>query len=384
MKFYADECLGATAEYFMQQTPRTHKIMIYSIVTLIITTIIFASIVPFEESVQTSGLIRPAENISSVSNAVTGRIIEVNYKPGQKVQKGQILLSIDPVQLLSEKEALLVQIQDDKKHLDSLNQISKSIQAGYNVIDYKFEEARLRYDLWQNSLKRYENIRKNCLSLLDAEKSLPKSMTTESKLRELEANYNISVNDYKNCDLDFRHQIVTELQNRKNSLKVNQEKLRQTEDSLKYTKVPAPIDGYIQEVSALNKDDRVQSGQELFKIIPINSADEKNNTKVEFRVPASQSGKIECGMKVKMRFPSLPFYEFGGAEGKIITIDPDITFSNDGQAYFLVIAETDKQILKDKKGHEYPLKVGLQVDARIILVKRTLISFFLEKLNLWY
>lgn len=40
--------------------------------------------------------------------------------------------------------------------------------------------------------------------------------------------------------------------------------------------------------------------------------------------------------------------------------------------------------LKDKKGKEYPLKVGLQVDARIVLSKKTILKFILEKMNLWY
>ncbi|MCI5666444.1 MAG: hypothetical protein MR353_06730 [Spirochaetia bacterium] len=89
-------------------------------------------------------------------------------------------------------------------------------------------------------------------------------------------------------------------------------------------------------------------------------------------------------MTVKMRFPSLPYHEFGGTEGNIITIDPDITKSQNGEAFFLIKTNMKDIYLKDKKGKEYPLKVGLQVDARIVLSKKTILKFILEKMNLWY
>ena len=48
-------------------------------------------------------------------------------------------------------------------------------------------------------------------------------------------------------------------------------------------------------------------------------------------------------------------------------------------------SRTNREIIVfDKKGKEYPLKVGLQVDARIIISTKTILNFMLEKLNLWY
>ncbi|MBO7637803.1 MAG: hypothetical protein J6S91_02395, partial [Treponema sp.] len=58
--------------------------------------------------------------------------------------------------------------------------------------------------------------------------------------------------------------------------------------------------------------------------------------------------------------------------------------SNNGAAFFIVRTDMDKNSLTGKSGQEFPLRVGLQVDARIIVAKRTLLEFVLEKLNLWY
>ena len=205
-------------------------------------------------------------------------------------------------------------------------------------------------------------------------------MTTVAKLRELEAEYLVSCNNYDDYDISFKHAIESEIIDLETSSKINNARLTQVEDSLLFTKVRAPIDGIIQEISVFNENDWIQSGQDLFNLIP----DDEQYTTVKLSIPAKQAGKIENGMKVKMRFPSLPYHEFGGTEGKIITIDPDISHSQNGEAFFLIKTTLENQSLTDKKGKRYPLKVGLQVDARIIITKRTILSFILEKMNLWW
>ncbi|MBR7080404.1 MAG: HlyD family efflux transporter periplasmic adaptor subunit, partial [Treponema sp.] len=293
----------------------------------------------------------------------------------------QLLLEIDPTQLEAEKESLLSKISEENEKLSALYEIKESLSLGNNIIDKdKHYEAYLRYEVWQNNLTKLDNIKVLNKEKYTREKNLPKSMTTVAKLRELEAEYLVSCNNYDDYDISFKHAIESEIIDLETSSKINNARLTQVEDSLLFTKVRAPIDGIIQEISVFNENDWIQSGQDLFNLIP----DDEQYTTVKLSIPAKQAGKIENGMKVKMRFPSLPYHEFGGTEGKIITIDPDISHSQNGEAFFLIKTTLENQSLTDKKGKRYPLKVGLQVDARIIITKRTILSFILEKMNLWW
>lgn len=380
MRLYLSQDASLTQEYFFSKKPTSQKIFIWIITGILSAVAIWVSFAKFEEVIKVSGLIRPIDNISSVSNAVTGRIKEIDYKQGQQVKAGQMLLRIDPTQLESQKESILVQTDDDKKHLDYLNAIQGSIDNKKNIIPKEYVEAYLRYELWINTLKKLSEIRNMKYKAYKDEKKLPSSMTTTSKLRECESQYFIAGNDYENTRISFMHDIASEINSYTSSYEMNLAKLKQIEDSLLYTQITAPIDGIIQEKKAFNVNDWVQAGQELFNIIPI----EKTNNKVELYIPAKQAGKIAMGMKVKMRFPSLPYHEFGGCEGKIVTIDPDVTKNTNGEAYFIVLADMEKSSLKDKNGGEFPLKVGLQTDARIILSEKTVLLFFLEKMNLCY
>lgn len=379
MKLYTTDTVSFTQEYFFKKKPFVQQAIIITIALLIFVALLWISFARFEEVIKTTGYVRPLENISPVANSVTGRIEKIFYKTGQTVKKGELLLCIDPTQLEAERESLTKQIQKEQNDLEGLYQIQSSINYGENLISKEQEKAALRYDLWITSLQRQENIKKLSYEDYQRELLLPPAMTTAAKLSKLESEYTVACNDYEQIDLSFRYQITQEISDTQIALQMNEAKLKEVENSLQYTKITAPINGTVQEIQAFNNNDWIQSGQMLFNIIP----DESETAKIEILIPARQAGKIREGQNVKMRFQSLPYYDFGGAEGKIITIDADSIKAEDKEAYFRVITDIDKQKLKSRKGIEYPIKVGLQVDARIVVEEKTILQFVLEKMNLW-
>lgn len=380
MKVYDESMIPYTQEYFLQRTPSLQQKFIWIIVSILLATFLFITIAPFEEVVKVTGFIRPDDNISYVVNAVSGRIKSVFYEPGLSVKKGEILLEIDPTQLESEKESLESKMNEENEKLLSLYQIKESIEKKQNLVSKDYYESYLRYELWTINLSKLENIKNLKKEQYQLEKKLPSSMTTKSKIHELESEYLISQSDYETLLYSFPHDIDSEITELETSKKINEAKMKQCEDSLKFTTITSPIDGIVQEIRQFNKNDYIQSGEQILNIIPL----ENSSSKVEFSISAKQAGKIANGMKVKMRFPGLPYNEFGGAEGIIISIDPDITKSREGDAFFILRTNLDRSYLSDKKGKQYPLKVGLQTEARIILSKKTILFFILEKLNLWY
>lgn len=380
MRVYLSSDTEITKEYFFSKNPLIQRVVIWIIGIFVLTAILWATFAKFEEVVKVSGLIRPTDNISSVSNAVTGRIQSVGYTKGQRVTKGQLLLSIDPTQLESQKEALLVELEHEKLQLDYLNAIHESINQNKNVIPKELSGAYLRYSVWEKELRKLNEVQRIKKRAWDNERKLPSSMTTIEKLKNLESEYYIAKNDYDNTNLSFKHDISSELESYSSSYSIKSAQLKQIEDALLFTKIKSPIDGVIQEKRELNANDWIQAGEALFNIVPIE--DVKN--KVEVYIPAKKAGKVKVGMKVKMRFPSLPYNEFGDCEGTILTIDPDVTQNNQGEAFFLVVTNMNKDKLEDKNGVSFPLKVGLQADVRIILSKKSLLLFLLEKMDLWY
>ena len=80
MLVYSDQNLTRTQEFFFKQKPTMQRNLIIAIIVSIIVTLAWFVFAPFEEVIRCSGYIRPRSNISTLSNAVTGRIIKVDYK----------------------------------------------------------------------------------------------------------------------------------------------------------------------------------------------------------------------------------------------------------------------------------------------------------------
>ncbi len=113
MKVYSDQLLTKTQEFFFRHKPTLQSRFVIIVASLIVIAFIWFAVAPFEEVIKTSGFIRPETNISSVSNAITGKIKYVDYKSGKTVKKGDLLLSIDPTQILKEKENLMTELEKE-------------------------------------------------------------------------------------------------------------------------------------------------------------------------------------------------------------------------------------------------------------------------------
>ena len=78
-------------EFFQMEIPRELSQTIYVIVSVCLITIFVVLFGRIDEVIKTQGYVRTKENVSSVKNVIAGKIVELNYKPGEKVSKGDIL-----------------------------------------------------------------------------------------------------------------------------------------------------------------------------------------------------------------------------------------------------------------------------------------------------
>jgi hypothetical protein len=77
-----------------------------------------------------------------------------------------------------------------------------------------------------------------------------------------------------------------------------------------------PIDGNITFVSYWNENQFVQSGENVFTVVP----DEKNEIIGKALLPIARSGKVKIGQKVIVRFLNYPDHEFGIVTGMVSSI----------------------------------------------------------------
>ncbi len=370
--------LDYSQEVLLYKEPRELSLTVWIIAALFAAVLCWIVFGKVEEVVRAKGLVRPLSNISQVKNAVSGEIVGLYYANGDRVEKGELLLQIDVRSLKAQETALKSAYEKLRIKTEGLRQTEKSFYGPAVCIDKRNAAAFTRFQAfsYQKELleKRYalaEKTRKEALHM-------PSDAITGAKLRELEYEADIQLLNLETYKSSFIKEISAEYAQCVVELEDLKSRAEQVRQSIKNSSVFAPIAGRVQEISSLNKNDYLFADQKILNIIP----DDGRTYKAELKIPAKMSGKLEKGMRVKLRFPAFPFHEFGGAEGTVVSIDPDATADVSGMLYFTVSADIDKAFLEDRKKRRYPVKSGLETEARIILRERTILWYILKQFDL--
>ena len=106
------------------------------------------------------------------------------------------------------------------------------------------------------------------------------------------------------------------------------------------------------------------------------------NFRIELIIPPKDMGKLQVGLKVKYRLSAFPFFEYKGANGEIISIDPDSRVNSSGNRYYCVYANIDRTTFENRKGESFSIRSGLETDARIVLKNSSILFYILRKMDL--
>ena len=331
-----------------------------------------------ETVVKAKGLIRPEENISFVKSTVSGKIKEINFKHGQKVSVGDTLLVLDDSIFKTEKLHIEEQLKKINKKIKDIDFCLKSINENTICVPRNRSVAYKQIENYfsvKHNLEKYVELNSEKLK---EEKSLPQFSVSEYKIKMLTLNLEKSQSDLMQYINSFLHSLYSERENFQTQKESLQTSLSKIKEEIKQLTICAAIEGDVQELSSLNCGDNIFTGQDVAKIIPNGN----DNIMAVLYIPASHSGLIQENMKVKLKFPAFPHYEFGSAQGNIKTILPDILYSGNKTNEYVALVHIDKKFLTDKNGNIHNLKIGLDIEASIITDTNSILSFILKRLEL--
>lgn len=154
--------------------------------------------------------------------------------------------------------------------------------------------------------------------------------------------------------------------------------LKEVEIQLDLNVVKTPIEGIIQVIQEFNTGDYMPSGIEVLRIIPGNGSDYK----IEMIVQNKDISQLQVGQQINYRFLSLPHEEYGTLKGEILKISGDALTNNiQATLAYKIEASINDIKLYDKKGKPAYIKPGMACEARVIVRKKKILYFVLEKIN---
>lgn len=360
------------------QVPEEINLMFYTILILFALIGILIFTVQINDVKKVSGIVKTMENISTVRNVLPGKIDSISYKPEQFVRKGDVLYSLDKEVFSAVKEKLEMDIKKVESQINCVeallrgfNSEKKDFSQNENMLIFsQMEEFFSTIDYFEEQIGILEH-------RLLIEKEKPEILRNENDLEEAQRNLNLSKKELEK----YKAEYLAKLMQLKNDYEIERNilnrELQKTVEEFSFLEIRAPIDGFVQEISSLNVGDYIFANQEVLNLIP----NDHENFRVEMIVGTKDIGEIVPEMTVKYRLAAFPFFEYRGATGKICSIDSDVRQSSEGRLFYQVYADIDKISFENNKGDVYPIKAGIEVDARIVMEKITLAYYILRKLD---
>jgi membrane fusion protein, peptide pheromone/bacteriocin exporter len=367
-------------EFFLLEIPEEINVLFYTICILFAVAagiIIFGRI---DDVIKVSGIVRTKENVSSVKNVIAGQIIEIDYKPGQKVYRGDILYKIDPSIYNAQRESLSAERKDLKTKQEGIQSLIISYDKNKNMVSKKNPAAYTRFESYIKQQQELSVKLQIAEQLYKDEINNPPAFRNMKNTASRQKEYELAQTELDSSKADFIAKLYSEQDALDLECKTNTQNLSKIDNQYLFLQIRSPVDGYVQEISSLNTGDYIQADKSVLNIIP----NDKKSFRVEIQIPPKDMGKIKSGMKVKYRLSAFPYFEYQGAEGKITAVDPDIRSSSSNSFYYSVYADIDRIEFSNRHGNSFPIRAGLETNVRIVLETNTILFFILKKMDFLY
>ena len=173
--------------------------------------------------------------------------------------------------------------------------------------------------------------------------------------------------------------IAGELETAKNSQKDIDVQIDRAEEQLKQGTVKAEKSGVINQLATVVRGDNITSGSVFATIIPLNESE----LKAQIYISSAYVGKVKVGDTIRYNITALPSNQYGSVTGKVLSISQD-AIVQDGKysGYFMIEGSIDQTKLVDKDSNVGRVVVGMQVEAKIVTERKSIMNYLLEKLNI--
>ena len=331
----------------LRQTPVWAQSLTAIVVTLGLGTITAGILFRIDEVVTVTGQLESISGKVDVKTPAGGKVAAVLFEDGAVVNKGDLLVSFDTRQALSDKITYSKLIELEKSDLKDKLVILESRQQVLN-------------------------------------KKVDTSEKIAEELGKLVAMGGFQKVQYLN-QLDQLYELKTELSNirlEKNRSKLESEKsvgqlsnrLKQAELRLQYQNVIAPDSGIVFEPKA-RVDGVLNPGDTILTIIP------QKGLKAKVYVANKDIGFIKTNQKAQIRVDAFPFTQYGELEGVVKQIGADALPPNEEAQFFRYPVKINlNNSYLERSGIKIPLRSGMAITANLKLRDKRLISLLSDML----
>ena len=405
----------------LQQEPVRARALLRVIALIIFLLIVWAAFAPLDEVARGEGKVIPSSQLQIIQSFDGGVVQEVLVREGQVVEKGDLLLRIDPTRFIStfrENRAEYVSLQARAARLQALTSNTVLVFAedlltdAPDIVNHErslYESNRKELDE-QLSISRSQLDQRSeelnevrakltqvtrALELASQELKVTKPLLASGAISEVEI---LRLEGEVSNARGEREQALSQESRLILAVQESEGKLRETEllasnkwrnelsevlskiaslsetstglaDKIKYAEIRSPVRGTVQRVFTNTVGGVVQPGHEVVEMVPLD-----DQLLIEAKVSPKDIAFLHPGLEAIVKFTAYDFVVYGGLKGKVEHISPDTITDEKERTFYIVRVRTERAGFDPS----LPIMPGMMTQVDILTGKKTVLAYLLK------
>lgn len=406
----------------LQQDPIRARSFLYVVLLAVAALITWSYFASIDEVTRGTGRVIPSSQLQRVQTFDGGVVEQILVSEGQRVETGQVLMSIDPTRFVStfrENRAQALAMQARAERLRALisetpfdpsdelrAEIPGIVLQEREVYESRREELRQQENILRDRIRQREEELKEAQARRDTaqreanmasqELNLTRPLLQSGAVSEVEilrlqrdVSRSTGERDQAAAAVSRLESAVEESQAQLEELGIERRSdwrndLAQTlgdlgaldessaglQDRVRLAEVRSPVDGVVQRLNINTIGGVAQPGQEVVEIVP--TADK---LVVEARIAPQDIAFLRPGQSATIKLTAYDFAIFGGLEAELEHISADTITDDNDNTYYLVRVRT---VEGEEVDSDILVIPGMTAQVDIMTGKRTLMQFMLK------
>jgi adhesin transport system membrane fusion protein len=403
-----------------QHTARAQKISRVA-AFVIVALLLWSAFAHVDEVTRGDGRVVPSRQLQVLQSLDGGVVEQILVHEGDKVEAGQLLLTVDPTRANSavrDSEAQGIALEARVARLRALAQGTTFlpptpandeertiVQGEKQLYDSRVTELATQVSIVRHQMAQHEqelaemqarrSAAQRALELSTQELNQTRPLlatgavsevdilrlerdTTKNKgdaeqaaaqIGRVQASIEESSRKIQETELAFRNEAGRDLAEAAGKLNALNQGALGLADKVDKAQVKSPVRGRIQRLLANTIGGVVQPGKDIVEIVPLD-----DTLVLDARVQPRDIAFIHPGQKANVKFSAYDFSIYGGLDATVENISPDTVIDEKGNAFYLVRVRTHLASFDEK----LPIIPGMTAEVDILTGKKTVLSYLLK------
>jgi adhesin transport system membrane fusion protein len=375
-------------ESLLSQTTPGSRLVLQLIAAVLIGGLVWAYFARVEEITLGEAKIISKSREQVIQSLEGGILAEMNVREGDVVEKGQILLKIDPTRAQASYRESLSKVIGLKASITRLRaeayqqplEFDEMVKTDPAVVLQEQQAYRARKNALEESISGLQR----SYSLSAREIQLAEPLAAKGLMSEVEIlRMRRSANEIKSQIVERinRYQAEANSELAKFELELSQttENLVGRADVVERTTINAPVRGTVKNVRVNTRGGVIQPGEPILEIVPL-----EDQLLVEGKIRPADVAFLRPGLPATVKITAYDYAIYGGLKGVVEHISPD-TLKDDQKAaagrpddtYYRVLILTDSSAL-EAGGKSLPIIPGMVASVEVRTGEKTILDYLLK------